>query len=959
MNDTPKQRKKIITDKAALPSPIVAIGASAGGLPAIIQFLESVPVDSNMVFVIITHLNPELKSMMSEVIQTHTQMPVKTINQRCKIAPNTVYVIPPNKNIIIQNDELLLVEQYKPHYANSPIDCFFHSLALAYEKNAVAVVLSGCGSDGSKGLKDIKLHGGLVVVQSPQTAEYDSMPLNAMHTSMVDAIAAPEEMFQSIKALLIKNHSTNDVLSVEFHQICAILQARTGNNFSGYKTSVLKRRIDRQLRRLHISNMADYINYLQMHAEEADLLFKDLLIGVTCFFRDSDAFNELKQSIIPTILKNKTRDFIFRAWVPGCSTGQEAYSIAIILREYMQETNHYFHAQLFCTDIDHTALDIARSGIYPTSIAQEVSKERLATYFTKDKHGYKVNKDIREMIVFGIQNVIQDPPFTKLDLISCRNLLIYLSAASQRMLFPLLHFSLKPGGILFLGKSESAGQHRHLFKPHNGNKYKFFDKIEYINSDYRYFNTNTKKNALNLSSVLSNETFTENNLTNLDQTIKTFLMDTFVSPCVLMNKQGDILFTQGELSPYLNMSVQLIHSNFMDIIQPHIKAILLPFFRGSAVIKLNEYIAKILPDPFSKSLFIKIMITPIHHLNGLSNLILVRFEKTHTIKPTSTKETHSNQLLNMEHELHLTKENLQSTIEELETSNEEMQSTNEEIQSINEELETSKEELQAVNEELLIVNTELQNRIEETSAINDDMNTLFNNADIAAIFLDGSLIIKQFTPKTQELINLIPADIGRSFRHFSTNINTINLIELSEDVLKTHQSKTFEVQAMNARWYLMSISPYHTPMNKIDGVVITFMEITQTKLNEANIFKLNTELHDATIFLDNILDAIREAVVVLDCNLKIVSFNNLFCKQFSLRRDDIVGRSFYDIGEAQWNIPDLRTMMNQVVSEDIVVDGFELDHEFPRVGHKQLVLNIRKLISKEDKKLILLAIETR
>ncbi len=444
---------------------VVAIGASAGGLDALEQFFKLIPINNNMAFVVITHLDPEHKSIMPELIQKHTVMPVFVIKNGLPVKPNTVYVIPPNKNVSIKNNLLSLKAQDEPHYTNLPINYFFRTLALDQGENAIAVILSGFGTDGSLGLRDIKQQDGTIVVQDPQTATYDGMPRSAINTGLVDSVAPAEKLFAALNKLIKKSHRPNDNTLSEFQQIFTILRAKTGHDFSGYKTSVLHRRIDRQMQRLHLTSMSDYLRYLRLNVHEIDHLFTDLLISVTCFFRDPDAFNDLKTVVLPRLFKKKPNDYIFRIWIPGCATGEEVYSLAILFREYMDETKQYFHIQIFATDIDLFALDIARMGLYPETIAQEVSPERLNRFFVKDKNQYKIKKEIREMVVFGVQNLVQQPPFTKLDLISCRNLLIYLGTEIQRKIFPLFHFSLKLKGVLFLGMSESANHYDELFAP--------------------------------------------------------------------------------------------------------------------------------------------------------------------------------------------------------------------------------------------------------------------------------------------------------------------------------------------------------------------------------------------------------------------------------------------------------------------------------------------------------------
>lgn len=703
-SDNNKKMQNNVND----PFPIVAIGASAGGLDALIQFFKPIPPTTNMAFVVITHLGPEHKSCLPALIQQHTLMQVEVIEQESNLKSNTIYMIPPNKNLIIKNNAFFLVAPEEPNYTNLPINYFFHSLALAYNKNAIAVVMSGCGMDGSLGIRDIKQHGGIVVVQDPETTQYSSMPQSAINTGWVDCIAKPEKLFFHIMQLRKQDKSGINNFMVEMQEIFAILRTETGYDFSGYKTNVLKRRLEKQITRLHINNLRDYIDYLRLNSHEAIHLFKNLLIGVTSFFRDPETFIELKKVILPLLFKNKPSHYNVRIWVPGCSTGEEVYSLAILIKEHTNDSNRDFRVQIFATDINSLALDVARSGIYPDTISNDVNQDRLNTWFIKEKDKYRIRKEIREMVVFGIQNLVQDPPFTKMDLISCRNLLIYLNTSTQKRLFPLFHYSLKPHGMLFLGASESASQYTNLFTSLRMNG-KFFEKVELMASGYAYVNR-----------------------------------------------------------------------------------------------PIGQTLLKWIPS-------------------GKSGHI-------------------DKQLLDVEAELHITQENLQATIEANEANNEEMQSTKEEFQSINEELETSKEELQSVNEELWIVNTELENRIEQLAAVNDDMNNLFNSTDIAAIFLDNLLSIKRFTPQAQNLVHLIASDIGRAFSHFSTNIKNSNLIEQSEMVLKTLQSKTFEVQSKNDRWYLVNILPYRTLLNVVDGVVITFVDITQNKLDKEHILYLHKEL---------------------------------------------------------------------------------------------------------------------
>jgi len=945
--------------KSSLPFPVIGIGASAGGLDALEQFFKPIPLDNGMAFIVITHLDPDHESIMPEIIQKHTVMPVYRIKNGMTVKPNTVYVIPPNKNASITNKKLSLEAQDEPHYTNLPINFFLRSLAADQGDCAIAVILSGTGTDGSLGLRDIKQQGGVIVAQEPQSATYDGMPRSAINTGLVDYIAPAEKLFKQFNKLLKTAHLSEIKSQSDLQQIFSILRAKTGHDFSGYKTTVLHRRIERQMQRLNIINLVDYVRYLRLNLHEVDHLFTDLLISVTCFFRDPDAFNDLKNIVLPKLFKKKSMDYIFRVWVPGCATGEEVYSLAIILREYMDETKRYFHVQIFGTDIDLFALDIARTGMYSETIAQEVSQERLTRFFIKVKNQYKIKKEIREMIIFGVQNLVQQPPFTKLDLISCRNLLIYLGAEAQQKLFPLFHFSLKPKGVLFLGMSESATHYIEMFTP-IVKKWKLFERKEMVTYSPHAFLSHTLKRNLDVINYQPEEK--SESQSDLNHRIDLFLINRFTSPCVIVNKEGKIIFFNDKIFDYLLVDAKPKDENILNIVHPNIKTALMPALYRAFNEQIDLHCQGLSVSSPTNAFIINLNITRIKNTPALNGLILITFEKV--IESGSIKkklvgaDKISEKLLDIEHELKFTKENLQTTIEELETSNEEMQSTNEELQSINEELETSKEEFQAVNEELVIVNTELQSHIEQIAAVNDDMNNLFNSTDIAAFFLDNSLLIKRFTPKAQELIHLIPADIGRSFKHFATNIKKANIIDYAEEVLKTLVPKTIEVQATNERWYKVHLLPYRTITNMIDGIVITFTDITENKITEKKLSKLNNELHDELMFSENILDTVREPLIVLDSDLNIMAANRSFYNQFILKAEDTIGKFFFSVGEEQWNFPNLRKLLDQVLTENLVFEGFEIQHKFPRLGHKKLLLNARKIIRpKTGNDMILLAIE--
>lgn len=940
-------------ERSALP--IVAIGASAGGLEAIEQFFAHMPADSGMAFIIITHLDRTHVSIMPELIKKYTDMQVFSIRDGMKVNADTVYVIPPNTNITINDGILHFAKQPKPHYLNLPINFFLEALAEDRKENAMAIILSGTGSDGSLGIKAIKSQEGLVIAQDPVTAKYDGMPQSAVNTGLTDYILPIEQMPDYLLKHLHHGGLNEKKISAEIQQIFSILRMHTGHDFTSYKINTIYRRIKRQMLLHQINLMADYVKFLREHPHEIKTLFKDLLIGVTSFFRDPGAFEVLKQSIIPKLLKNKTDQYCIRIWIPGCSTGEEVYSIAIILKECLEEMKSYVTIQIFATDIDFNALETARAGLYPESIENEISSERLKRFFIKENNAYRIRKEIREIVVFGAQNIIKDPPFTKLDIICCRNLLIYFNTALQKKLFPIFHFSLKPKGILFLGTSEAIGGYDDLFKL-VAKKWKIFERKDADAYPYIGFNfspVSYNNEFASLPAYKSNPAVEKN---EMHDAIREFLIDNFAPTCLIINKKGDIIYSQENAHAYLSLGAKIDGNNLLAIFPLKIKRELTAFLRKTGnrpeCIEYNNFPIKNLRK---KPASVNLKISRIIDHNRLDNLFLVVLEKTAT-KPARKLKTYgsTSQMLSkiteLEDELQDTKETLQATIEELQSSNEELQSTNEELQSTNEEIETSKEELQSLNEELVSVNSELENKLDQLASIHDDMNNLFNSTEIAAIFLDNDLHVKRFTPKVQELVRLIPSDIGRSIQDFATNIKYKNLINEIKEVQKTLIPKQFEARSKNSKDYLVRILPYRTLSNMIDGVIITFDDIsaiTSHKKNEKKLQELNEALNESINFTMNIIDSVSDPMLVLSGELKIISANQSFYQFFNVNIDETLNKYIYQIGSEQWNIPELRIKLEEVIKKDINFKSFEIDHEFARIGHKKLILSALRILRNE------------
>lgn len=825
---------------------IVGIGASAGGLEALEQFFPPMPHDSGMAFILVLHLDPTHKSIMRELLQKYTPMEISEVENGMQVEPNRVYIIPPNKDMAIMNRRLQLLEPVERRGLRHPIDFFFRSLAQDLQERAIGVVLSGTGTEGTLGLKAIKGEGGLAIAQDPEDARYGGMPGSAIADGLVDYVLPAgkiaEQLSRFIKSSLIrpprvpqKSEGRTDHLQ----KIFVLIRAQTGHDFSLYKQNTILRRIERRMTLHQIEDLSSYTLYLRENPHEVEALFRELLIRVTNFFRDPVAFEVLKKEVIPHLLRNKSYDTPVRIWVPGCSTGEEAYSLAILFREHMQEIAKNYKIQIFATDIDSGAIETARSGAYPDSITVDVTPERLSRFFLKQDVTFRIKDDIREMVVFAVQNLIKDPPFSKLDLISCRNLLIYLGTELQKKVIPLFRYALNPDGILFLGSSETIGDYSDMFS--------VFDKKWRI---YKASRTSSlpplpidTRPAAPPEKGSKEKGFEGKKPWDMSvgELAERFLLELYAPPCAIVNERGDILYLHGRTGKYLEPAPGKASLNVLTMAREGLQLDLRTALR-KAVARKEDIVSEGLRvrtngDFQTINLVIHYIRKP-EYLQGLLMVVFIDVPSPGkvTLPPDGCEEKVNQRVLELEFEVKSTREHLQTTIEELETSNEELksaneelQSSNEELQSTNEELETSKEELQSVNEELLTVNAELQTKIEELSQVNSDMSNLLSSTQVATVFLNNELRIKRYTPGAVGIINLIQTDAGRPMGDVSSKLAYPELVRDAEEVLRTLVTKEKMVSHTEGKWFTVRIMPYRTKENVIDGVVITFIDVTTLK----------------------------------------------------------------------------------------------------------------------------------
>jgi two-component system CheB/CheR fusion protein len=872
--------------------PIISIGASAGGLEAIELFLSNVSADCGMAFVVIQHLDPHHKDIMCQLLQRMTPLDVQQITDNMLIMPNHVYVLPPGYDVTILNGVLILLARVKPDGLQLPINYFFTSLAADRKERSIAVILSGMGSDGTLGLCSIKDKSGAVFVQTPDNAKFDGMPISAIDTGLVDAVAPADELMNHIVSyvnhvpLKVKNQNNNQK---DIDKVMVLLRAHTGHDFSLYKKTTINRRVERRMALHQLSSVPDYVRYLRTNPQENELLLKELLIGVTNFFRDHTVWDQLKTEVIPSLLSQQPEGGTLRAWVSACSTGEEAYTLAITFLEAFKEFNatKHFELQIFATDLDIEAVNKARIGIYSNTINADVSQELLDRYFVKIKGGYQIGQQARETVIFAQQNLVMDPPFTKLDIISCRNLLIYLEPDLQKKLFPLFHYSLRSSGVLVLGTSETIGNEESLFTLLKG-KQRIYKRRETTKA------FNVMKFPVNEANRSSHELTAEKcvpvdslntHVLNLENLIQSLLQEHFTPAAVLTTEKADIIYINGKTGKYLEPAIGKVNNNLFSMAREGLAAPLNEVFNRAVRLKKNLDLRNIKVGTNGDTLQVDVSVQPLLEPTSLSPMVLVLFTvSTTSVAPIKIRakgskanehadeiETLKKGLLQGQEELRFTTNEMQIAQENLKSTNEELQSTNEEFQSTNEELTTSKEEMQSMNEELRAVNNELNIKVNELSQTRDDLKNLLNSTNIATLFLDNELNVRRFTPEIINIFKLIPSDIGRPITDLVSSLIYPKLSKHTDEVLRSLMYHEEEVTTHDGRWYIVRIMPYRTQENLIDGVVITFSNNTINRT--ASIAMTQSESRFRLLF-ENSANAVAYKNITMDGD-KAVDFHYL------------------------------------------------------------------------------------
>lgn len=952
---------------------IVGIGASAGGLEAFKQLFQALPEQTGMAFVLVQHLAPTHPSALAEILSRETKMPVAEVQGEAEVLPNHVYVIPPDRSMVIAGGMLQLLPRQPG--VHRPVDQFFRSLAKEQGERAIGVVLSGTATDGTLGLEAIKAAGGITFVQNA-SAEHEGMPHSAIAAGCVDFVLPPKEIAQELIRIGQHPRATPELQTEQLvdrqylAQVVQVLLNATGVNFTGYKFNTLYRRVTRRMVFQKKESLVQYVEYLRQTPAEVDALYQDILISVTSFFRDKESFEALKTTVFPRLLKDRARSDPVRLWTLGCSTGQEAYSLAMAFTEAAEAAGSSAPLQLFASDLNAAGIEKARAGVYPMDIAQDVSPERLRRFFTEVDGSYRISKSIRESCVFSRHNVLADPPFSRIDLISCRNLLIYMEPELQRQIMPTLHYALKPAGCLWLGGSETIGPFRNLFEAEDV-KHKIYARKPNAGPERGLFplqhGAAPRPPFVPMTARLGEGV-------DLNREADRLLSAKFAPPGVLVSADLDILQYRGDTGPFLAPAPGKASLSLLKMLREGllvgVRAAVLR--AGKDGIPMKE--AGLRVKSGGGWIEVCVEVIPIKG-GGKDGGFLVLFDDGRGGRPPSAAGEEADEMarqvlsmsgalgsltapwLDTDHahltqELAATREFLQSVIEqqeaaneELQSANEEVQSANEELQSTNEELETSKEEIQSSNEELATVNDELNNRNAELDRVNNDLVNLLGSVQMAIVMVGPDLRVRRFTPTAGKLLNLIPTDVGRPLADIQLNLHRLTDLEsLMGEVLDTVSAREREVQDKRGCWYSLRLRPYRTLDNKIDGVVVMLVDVDAMKRAHA--------------YTESIVATVREPLLVLDKNLCVQTASRSFYETFRVTPDGTENRGLFELGNGQWDIPELRRLLEEVVPRDNQVNDFEVEHEFEHIGKRTMMLNARRLMQATDQApLILLAIE--
>jgi two-component system, chemotaxis family, CheB/CheR fusion protein len=959
---------------------VVGVGASAGGLDAFKQLLARLPVDTGMAFVLVTHLDPKHESILPELLARATQLPVSEVEDGTPVAPNHIYVMPRNTSMAIEGGALRLRPRDKGRGQHHPIDAFLQTLAEDQSTRAIGVILSGTATDGTLGLEAIKAEGGITFAQEPKSAKYDSMPRSAVAAGCVDFVLTPEGIAEELARISRHPYVAPAKIAEPgeeetgrpagkngFNKILALLRRATGVDFSLYKTNTLRRRVRRRMVLNKLDGLDEYAKYLRENAAEVENLYQDILINVTSFFRNPETFEALKEKIFPRLVEHRAPDEPVRIWVVGCSTGEEAYSVAMAFTEFAGERAENIPVQIFATDLNEKGIEKARAGLYTKNITEDVAPERLRRFFTEAEGGYRVGKPLRDMCVFARQNVIADPPFSRMDLISCRNLLIYLEPVSQKQILSLLHYALKPTGVLWLGSSETTGAASDLFEPED-KRNRFYVRKPTTGRPRLNYPTGAQapeKDKVQPPAMARVGATATRGETEAQREADRIILARYAPASALINEDMNVLQLRGDISPYLDQSPGKATRN------------LLKMAREGLVIALREAVDKARKDesPVRKenlrvkfddvTCAVNLEVIPLKHSPSQESYFLALFETAEAADQGGDRKagggrrkSEERQIKQLHQELAAARDHLQSVIEEYEATNEELQSaseevqsSNEELQSINEELETSKEELESSNEELITLNEELNNRNAELGRLNSDLANLLGSVQMPILMLDSRLRIRRFTPAAEKLLNLIPTDLGRPIGDLKLNLDYPDLRRLIAEVISTVSVKEVETRDGAGRWHSLRIRPYKTIENKIDGAVVVLVDIDALK-------KTEREIEAARDYAEAILRTARDPLVVLRADLTVDSANEAFYKTFKLKPAETEGQSIYDLGNQQWDIPRLRRLLEEIIPRDSFFNDFEITHEISGRGLRVMLLNARRLNNPEGgPERILLGIE--
>ncbi|MDD5109235.1 MAG: chemotaxis protein CheB [Candidatus Omnitrophica bacterium] len=943
--------------------PIVGIGASAGGLEAFQELLKNLSAKPQMAFVFIMHLAPEHKSMLTELLARLTKIPVKEIKNGMFIEINHLYVIPPNANISISGGKLMLSRRADRDFKHMPIDYFFRSLAEDKGNKSIGVILSGTATDGTLGSEAIKSAEGIVLAQDEKSAKYFDMPRSAINAKCVDFISSPKKIAAELERMArhpylshtwpVKTEESLIIKDEGLDSVFNLLHLVKGLDFTYYKAPTISRRVSRRMILVRIEKLKEYIKFLRKHKDEVEKLYEDLLINVSSFFRDPKAFHTLEKLVIPAIIKNKTKDQSIRVWVPGCSTGEEAYSIAMCFIEAMGDRINRFPIRIFATDVNESGINKARCGIYGKSIENNVTPQRLKKFFIKTGNFYKVSKQLREVCIFSKQNVFSDPPFSNLDLISCRNLLIYFQPFLQKKVFYNFHYGLRPGGFLFLGNSESAGGYANLFKILDRKQRIFVKKYLLASPEPELDRSYHPSDKLGIK---LKPDIKKSKKIDIENIVEQVVLREYVPCGALIDNDMEVISFRGHTGRYLESAAGKPSLNIFKLAR---EGLFFPLHSaiqeakktkhtvkreaqevrlGSRKARVNITVVPVKLEALKEKLFLVLFDEIGRPIGGKS---LVKVNKDLSLKSKSIK---SDRYINgLQKELAETKEYLQTIIEEQEsaneevkTANEEILSSNEELQSTNEELETAKEELQSSNEELITSNEELQRRNKEVSLLNNDLVNLLNSINMPVIMMGVDFVVRRITPQSEKALNITPADIGRPISSIKLNFDIPEFKKILVEVIESLHPKEFEIADKRGNWYSVYIKPYRTLDDKIDGVVVIFVNITERK-------KAEQIIEEARIYAENIIESMVEPLIVLGDDLKLISANKSFYQVFKINAKEAQGQPIYHLDNRQWDIPALRHLLENILPNKGSIENFEVKHNFKTIGSRTMFLNVRRL----------------